>query len=109
MERCGIILGCLHPYPVIMHEARNRASNRRLGSEALEAQMPRDYVHLRSGNSFVWDEEGGDPPDLLTAQGAAVKTAAELRGGLLHQGRNGSCWTVAVTDETGEIIHTVAL
>jgi hypothetical protein len=75
----------------------------------MEADMPRYYFHLRSGDSFVWDDEGVDLPDPLTAQGAADKTAAELRGGLLHQVRHDSCWTVAVIDESGEIIHSVAL
>jgi hypothetical protein len=50
----------------------------------MEAEMPRYYFHLRSGDSFVWHDEGIDLPDPLTAQGAADKTAAELRGGLLH-------------------------
>ncbi|WP_371680420.1 hypothetical protein [Microvirga sp. KLBC 81] len=49
----------------------------------------------------------GDLPDPLTAQGAADKTAAELIGELLHQVRHDSCWTVAVTDESGKIVHTV--
>lgn len=71
--------------------------------------MPRYFFHLRSDGSFVWDEEGIDLPDSLAAQGAADKTAAELQGGLLHQVRHDSCWMVAVTDESGEIIHTVAL
>jgi hypothetical protein len=74
-----------------------------------EAEMTRYFFHLRSEENFVWDDEGVDLPDPLTAQGAADKTAAELRGGLLHQVRHDSCWTVAVTDESGEIIHTVAL
>jgi hypothetical protein len=71
--------------------------------------MPRFFFHLRSEDNFVWDDKGVDLPDPLTAQGAADKTAAELRGGLLHQVRHGSCWTVAVTDESGEIIHTISL
>jgi len=75
----------------------------------MEAAMPRYFFHLRSQDNFVWDDEGTDLPDPLTAQGAADKTAAELRGGLLHQVRHDSCWMVAVTDESGEIIHTVAL
>jgi hypothetical protein len=37
--------------------------------------MARYFFHLRSGNTFVWDDEG-DLPDPLTAQGAADKTAA---------------------------------
>ncbi|MBM6583057.1 hypothetical protein ILT44_22895 [Microvirga sp. BT689] len=71
--------------------------------------MARYFFHLRSEDTFVWDDEGVDLPDPLTAQGAADKTAAELRGGLLHQVRHDSSWTVAVTDESGGIIHTVAL
>jgi hypothetical protein len=75
----------------------------------MEAEMPRYFFHLRSDDNFLWDDEGVDLPDPLMAQGAAEKTAAELRGGLLHQVRHDSCWTVAVMDECGEIIHTVAL
>ncbi len=71
--------------------------------------MPRYYFHLRSEDSFEWDDEGVDLPDPLTARGAADKTAAELQGGLLHQVHNGSCWIVAVTDEGGRIIHVVGL
>jgi hypothetical protein len=74
-----------------------------------KAEMPRYFFHLRSDDNFLWDDEGVDLPDPLMAQGAAEKTAAELRGGLLHQVRHDSCWTVAVMDECGEIIHTVAL
>jgi hypothetical protein len=74
-----------------------------------EAEMSRYFFHLRTDENFVWDNEGVDLPDPLTAQGAADKTAAELRGGLLHQVPHDSCWTVTVTDESGEIIHTVAL
>ncbi len=73
------------------------------------AEMTCYFFHLRSEDNFVWDDEGIDLPDPLTAQGAAAKTAAELRGGLLHQVRHDSCWTVAVTDESSEIIHMVAL
>jgi len=71
--------------------------------------MPRYYFHLRSDDSFVWDEDGVDLPDPLTAQGAADKTAAELRGGLLHQVHKGSCCTIVITDEGGEITEVVAL
>jgi len=71
--------------------------------------MARYFFHLRSDENFVWDDEGVDLPDPLTAQGAADKTAAELRGGLLHQVPHDSLWTVAVTDGSGEIIHTVSL
>ena len=79
------------------------------GADYTEAQIPRYFFHLRSEDNFVRDDEGVDLPDPLTAQGAADKTAAELRGGLLHQVRHDSCWTVAVMDESGEIVHTVAL
>jgi hypothetical protein len=75
----------------------------------MEAAMSHFYFHLRTENNFLWDEEGIDLPDPLTAQGAADKTAAELRGGLLYQVQDGSCWTVAVTDEGGAIIHVVTL
>jgi hypothetical protein len=71
--------------------------------------MPRYYFHLRSDDSFVWDEDGVDLPDPLTAQGAADKTAAELRGGLLHEVHNGSRCTIVITDEGGEIAQVVAL
>jgi hypothetical protein len=71
--------------------------------------MPRYYFHLRSQDSLVWDDDGIDLPDPLTAQGAADKTAAELQGGLLHQVHNSSCWIIAVTDEGGRIIHVVGL
>ena len=71
--------------------------------------MPRYFFHLRTQDSFVWDEEGVDLPDPLTAQGAADKTAAELQGGLLHQVHNGSHWAIVITDEGGEIAQVVAL
>ncbi len=71
--------------------------------------MPRYYFHLRSHDRFVWDEDGVDLPDPLTAQGAADKTAAELRGGLLHQVHNCSRWAIIITDESGEIAQVVAL
>ena len=79
------------------------------GADYTKAQIPRYFFHLRSEDNFVWDDEGVDLPDPLTARGAADKTAAELRGGLLHQVRHDSCWTAAVMDESGEIVHTVAL
>ena len=71
--------------------------------------MPRYYFHLHSDDSFVWDEEGVDLPDPLTTQEVADKTAAELRGGLLHQVHNRSHCTVVITDEGGEIAQVVAL
>jgi hypothetical protein len=71
--------------------------------------MPRYFFHVRAEGSFIWDEEGIDLPDPLTAQGAADKTAAELRGGLLYRVDSAPGWTVAVTDEGGEIIHVVSL
>ncbi len=71
--------------------------------------MPRYYFHLRSKDRFIWDQEGVDLPDPTTAQGAADKTAAELRDGLLHESRNGCCWTVAVTDEADELVHITSL
>ena len=40
--------------------------------------MTRYFFHLQSEDNFVWDDEGIDLPDPLTAQGAAEKTAAEL-------------------------------
>jgi hypothetical protein len=70
--------------------------------------MARYFFHLRSEDTFVWDDKGVDLPDPLMVQEAADKTALELRGGLLHQVRHDSCWTVTVTDESGEIIHTMA-
>jgi len=74
-----------------------------------EVEMPRYYFPLRTEDGFIWDEEGVDLPDPLTAQGAADKTAAELRGGLLHHAHNGSRWTIVITNEGGEIAHVVAL
>jgi hypothetical protein len=71
--------------------------------------MPRYYFHLRTERHFVWDEEGVDLPDPMIALGAADKSAAELRGGLLHNVNHDSPWTIAVTDEGGEIIHVVSL
>jgi hypothetical protein len=71
--------------------------------------MPRYYFHLHSDGRFVWDEDGVDLPDPLTAQGAADKTAAELQGGLLHQVHKGSRWAIVITDEGGEIAQVVAL
>ena len=50
--------------------------------------MARYYFHLRSEDTFVWDNKGVDLPDPLTAQSAAAKTALELRCGLLHQVRH---------------------
>jgi len=70
--------------------------------------MPQYFFHLRTARGLTWDEEGIDLPDPMTAKGAADKTAAELRGGLLHEARPGSCWTVVLTDETGEILHLVS-
>jgi hypothetical protein len=75
----------------------------------MEAQMPRYFFHLRSEDNLVWDDEGVDLPDPLTAQGAADKTAAELRGGLLHQVHRDCCWTMIITDEGGEIVQVKAL
>ena len=40
--------------------------------------MPRYFFHLRSEDNLVWDDEGVDLPDPLTAQGAADKTDGEL-------------------------------
>jgi hypothetical protein len=74
-----------------------------------EIEMPRYYFHLRTEDSFVWDEDGVDLPDPLTAQGAADKTAAELRGGLLHRVHDGPRWAIVITNEGGEIAQVVAL
>ena len=71
--------------------------------------MPRYYFHLRSDDNFVWDDEGIDLPDPLTAQGAADKMAAELQGGLLHQVHNGPRWAIVITNEGGEIAQVVTL
>ncbi|MDF2971399.1 MAG: hypothetical protein K0R61_1849 [Microvirga sp.] len=71
--------------------------------------VPRYYFHLRSKDHFIWDQEGVDLPDPTTAQGAADKAAAELRGGLLHESKHECCWTVAVTDEGDELIHITSL
>lgn len=71
--------------------------------------MPRYYFHIRSMDRFIWDREGVDLPDPMTAQGAADKAAAELRGGLLHESNLGCCWTIAVTDEGDELIHVTSL
>ena len=71
--------------------------------------MVRYFFHLRSDDTFAWDDKGVDMPDPLTAQGAADKTALKLRDGLLHQVRHDSCRSATVTDESGEIIHSVAL
>ena len=38
--------------------------------------MPRYFFHVRSEDTFMWDEEGVDLPDPVTALGAADKTAA---------------------------------
>ncbi|WP_262273202.1 DUF6894 family protein [Microvirga yunnanensis] len=67
--------------------------------------MPRYFFHLSSKDRFVWDEEGVDLPDPTAAQNAADKVAAELHGALVHESRQGCCWTVAVTDEGDQIIH----
>ncbi|MBB4039831.1 hypothetical protein GGR34_001478 [Microvirga flocculans] len=71
--------------------------------------MPRHDFHLHSKDRFVCDEEGVDLPDPATAQGAADKIAAELRGGLLHESRTACCWTVVVIDEGAPLIHVTAL
>jgi hypothetical protein len=71
--------------------------------------MPRYYFHLRSKDQLTWDQVGVDLPDPTTAQGTADKLAAELSGGLLHESKDGCCWTVAVTDESDELIHITAL
>ncbi|WP_262030150.1 DUF6894 family protein [Microvirga sp. Mcv34] len=71
--------------------------------------MPRYYFHLRSKDRFVWDKEGVDLPDPMTAQGAADKVAAELHGVLLHETKTCCCWTVAVADESDQLIHVTAL
>jgi len=71
--------------------------------------MPRYDFHLRSKDQLIWDQEGVDLPDPTTAQGAADKAAAELHGGLLHESKNGCCWTVVVTDEGDQLIHVTSL
>jgi Domain of unknown function (DUF6894) len=71
--------------------------------------MPRYYFHLRTPRTFVWDEDGIDLPDPATAQGAAERSAAELRGGLLYRVDDSCTWTIAVTDEGGRIVHMVSL
>jgi hypothetical protein len=71
--------------------------------------MPRCDFHLASKGRPISDREVIDLPDPATAQGAADKVAAELRGGLLHESRHGCCWTVAVTDEGDQLIHVTAL
>ena len=71
--------------------------------------MPRYYFHLHSTDRFVWDREGVDLPDPMTARGAADKAAAELHGGLLHESKQVCNWTIAVTDEGDELIHVTSL
>lgn len=71
--------------------------------------MPRYSFHLRSKDRFVWNREGVDLPDPTTAQGAADKAAAELRGGLLHESRTCCSWTVAVTNEGDQLVHLTSL
>jgi hypothetical protein len=63
VEQCRIVLRCQHPCQTVAREALNRASTKCLSFEGVEAEMPRYYLHLRSDDSFVWDEEGGDLPD----------------------------------------------
>jgi len=109
MERYGIAFGWLHLDQIVTREVRKSACNRSLDFEDMEAEMPRYFFHLRSDDNFVWDDEGVDLPDPLTAQGAADKTAAELWGGLLHQVHRDCCWTMIITDEGGEIVQVKAL
>ncbi|WP_457091812.1 DUF6894 family protein [Microvirga sp. P5_D2] len=71
--------------------------------------MPRHDFHLSSKDRLIWDREGVDLPDPMTANGAADKGAAELCGGLLHESKAGCCWTVAVTDEGDELVHVTSL
>jgi hypothetical protein len=71
--------------------------------------MPRYYFHLRSKDRFVWDEKGVDLPDPTTAQAAADKVAAELRGRPLHKSKVACCRTVAVTDKGDPLTHVISL
>jgi len=70
--------------------------------------MPRYYFHLRSKDQFIWDQEGVDLPDPASAKGAAERAAMELRGNL-QESDPICCWTVAVTDESDELIHVTSL
>jgi len=71
--------------------------------------MPRCNFRLPSKDRTTWDQQGLDLPDPATAQGVADKAAAELRGGLLHESKHGSCWTVPVIDEGDELVHITSL
>ncbi|WP_162820586.1 DUF6894 family protein [Microvirga calopogonii] len=70
--------------------------------------MPRYFFHLRSRDQFIWDQEGIDLPDPAIARGAADRAAIELRGDL-QASDPVYCWTVAVTDESDELIHVASL
>jgi hypothetical protein len=71
--------------------------------------MPRCNLHLPSKDHLSWDQQGIDLPDPTIAQGAADKTAAELRGGLLHESKGGCCWTVPGTHEGDQLVHVTSL
>jgi hypothetical protein len=71
------------------------------------SHVPRYYLHIRSGDELIVDEEGSDLPDLEAAREETLLGARDM---LVENFRAGEALdgdVVEITDEGGNLLDTV--
>ena len=73
----------------------------------MEDDMPRFYLNLRHGDTFLEDPEGHDFPSLTEARTEAIMSARELMSSRVAAGKNPNHSRFEITDGAGKSVLVV--
>lgn len=71
--------------------------------------MPYFYFHVRSGDRLVKDPDGGELPDLATAQFIALAAVRAACAELARRGKAADAQRCEISDGAGRVLATAAL
>jgi hypothetical protein len=71
--------------------------------------MPRYYLHIRTADGMLLDEEGIDLPDLNAARELALASARDLLGDAIKAGKGVVAESIVVADADGHELVIVPL
>ena len=71
--------------------------------------MPRYYLHIRTADDVLLDEEGIDLPDLNAARELALASARDLLGDGIKGGKAVVAESIVVADADGQELMSVPL
>jgi hypothetical protein len=66
------------------------------------------FLHVRDGEAFIEDPEGGNFPDIAAAHAEAIASLQEIVADRLEAGKKPGSLQVEICDDRGHLLATIS-